>query len=98
MIVWKRLENSNYQQEIQFTGHNHFVNTLAFIQPSGQFASGNERRVHVGLVLSGGFDKIIYAFSPIDPTIVWKMEGHKDNVCALAVGPDSTFVSGSWDK
>ena len=41
VIVWKRLENNYYQQDIQFTGHNHFVNSLAFIIPSREFPAGS---------------------------------------------------------
>lgn len=91
VIVWKRLENNNYQQESQFTNHNHFVNSLAFIPPSLSYPSG--------LVVSGGSDKVIFGFDPYNPSMIaWKLEGHVENVCALAIGPKNEVISGSWDK
>lgn len=53
-----------------------------------------------GLVLSSGKDKIIYATDPSstskEPS--YSLIGHNDNVCALAVTPRGSIVSGSWDK
>jgi WD40 repeat protein len=52
-----------------------------------------------GLLVSGGADKMIYVFRPEHPSeIVWKLEGHTDNVCTLAVSSNGMIASGSWDK
>ncbi|KAJ3276075.1 hypothetical protein HDV01_006245 [Terramyces sp. JEL0728] len=52
-----------------------------------------------GLLASGGSDKIIYVFDPSNPADVkYKLEGHSDNICTLAVSPEGDLISGSWDK
>jgi phospholipase A-2-activating protein len=74
-----------------FTKHNHFVNALAYIPPSNASPDG--------LVVSGGNDKVIYTFDPSHPErYVWKLEGHEENICALAVSLNGEIISGSWDK
>jgi phospholipase A-2-activating protein len=50
-------------------------------------------------LISGGSDKVIYAFDPfLTDSIAWKLEGHKENVCTLTVSPDGKIISGSWDR
>jgi phospholipase A-2-activating protein len=74
-----------------FSKHNHFVNCLAYLQPTN--AQPN------GLVVSAGNDKIIYTFDPMQPKdYVYKLEGHTDNICTLAISPSGEIISGSWDK
>ncbi|KAJ3322619.1 prephenate dehydrogenase (NADP(+)) [Boothiomyces sp. JEL0866] len=88
VIIWKR-SGSTWNQQATFTKHNHFVNALAYIPPL------NGR----GLLASGGSDKLIYVFDPSNPeNVKYKLEGHSDNICTLAVSPEGDLISGSWDK
>jgi phospholipase A-2-activating protein len=49
--------------------------------------------------VTGGQDKLIYAFDPFDGlTVAYTLIGHTDNVCTLSVSSTGDIVSGSWDK
>ncbi len=86
---WK-LQNE-WTPDNVFVGHAGFVNALAWIPPSGK----NKR----GLILSGGQDKLINVFDPVNPDApLYTLVGHEGNVCALAVEGSDTICSGSWDK
>jgi phospholipase A-2-activating protein len=53
----------------------------------------------VGLVVSGGMDKLILVWDPLTPAEpVYTLVGHEDTVCSLDVTPDGSIVSASWDK
>ncbi|KAJ3258094.1 prephenate dehydrogenase (NADP(+)) [Boothiomyces macroporosus] len=89
VIIWKR-SGKAWHQQATFSKHNHFVNALAYIPPSNG---------HSGLLASGGSDKLIYVFDPSNPeNVKYKLEGHSDNICTLAVSPEGDLISGSWDK
>ncbi|KAL2918869.1 WD repeat protein Lub1 [Polyrhizophydium stewartii] len=93
VIVWQRLASGSpkFVQKAAFSGHSHFVNSVAVARPSSQFQNG--------LVYSGGSDKIIYGFEPSNTEeAVFTLTGHTDNVCALNVGESGDLISGSWDK
>ncbi|KAI8902774.1 WD40-repeat-containing domain protein [Globomyces pollinis-pini] len=91
VLVWTRQPNSKFQQTSMFNKHSHFVNALAYIKPSANYPNG--------ILVSGGSDKLIYGFNPHQPEeIYWKLEGHKENICALAVSDTGELISGSWDK
>lgn len=90
--IWQRLDGSpDYAEMGTFTGHTRFVNSLAYMKPSAQFPTG--------LVVSGGSDKLIFAFDPFDPlSVVYTLIGHGDNICCLATTDSGEIASGSWDK
>ncbi|XJO78809.1 hypothetical protein BDV3_003193 [Batrachochytrium dendrobatidis] len=93
VIVWQRLVKgeASFVQKAVFTGHSHFVNSLVCVPANEKYPNG--------LIYSGGFDKIIYAFDPtrIDEP-VYKLTGHTDNVCSLSLADNGDVLSGSWDK
>jgi hypothetical protein len=71
------------------------------MKPTNDYPSGIylEPLIKIGLLISSGSDKTIFVFEPYNTSnIVWRLEGHSDNVCALAVGYDGEIISGSWDK
>eukprot|EP00842_Homolaphlyctis_polyrhiza_P000980 jgi/Hompol1/1883/HPOL_005766-RA len=93
VIIWQRLSEGKpeFVQKSIFSGHSHFVNSLACAPPSSAYPAG--------LVYSGGSDKLIYAFDPNDTHVpVLTLAGHRDNVCALNVAQNGDLISGSWDK
>ncbi|KAI8913552.1 WD40-repeat-containing domain protein, partial [Gorgonomyces haynaldii] len=87
VLVWQR--DTAYNLMTQFSLHQGFVNALYCLKPG-------EDNPH-GLVVSGGQDKLIYCFDPFDPTPIYTLVGHTDNICALH-GHGDTIISGSWDK
>lgn len=74
-----------------FELHRGFVNSLAYLNRSVEFPNG--------LLISGGQDKILYAYDPfMTSNPVYTLIGHTDNICALSVSKDDSIISGSWDK
>ncbi|KAF3480082.1 uncharacterized protein GIQ15_05429 [Arthroderma uncinatum] len=71
-----------------------FINSLAYCPPTEDYPEG--------LIFSGGQDTIIEARQPgkaADENADRMLLGHTNNVCALAVSPDRTWLaSGSWDS
>ncbi|KAK2850608.1 hypothetical protein FQN49_005497 [Arthroderma sp. PD_2] len=71
-----------------------FINSLAYCPPTADYPEG--------LIFSGGQDTIIEARQPgkaADENADRMLLGHTNNVCALAVSPDRTWLaSGSWDS
>lgn len=55
--------------------------------------------IETGLLISGGSDKVIYVFDPIQTeNVVYRLEGHTENICTLSVTPNGSILSGSWDR
>ncbi|KAI8923447.1 WD40-repeat-containing domain protein, partial [Entophlyctis helioformis] len=93
VIIWQRIVpgEPKFVQKSAFAGHEHFVNSLAYAPPSATQP--------LGLIYSGGSDKMVYAFDPNNTEeAVLSLAGHTDNVCVLAVGDNGDVISGSWDK
>ncbi|KAJ3022552.1 hypothetical protein HKX48_005870 [Thoreauomyces humboldtii] len=89
-MTWKRTDKTNFGPDGVFRGHSHYVNALAFLQPSSKHPNG--------LILSGGSDKTIQAFDPKAPgDALYTLVGHTENVCALTAAPNGDIISGSWD-
>ncbi|KAJ3052219.1 hypothetical protein HK097_006687 [Rhizophlyctis rosea] len=88
--TWQRVGPNAFTPATPFKEHQHFVNSLAVVPPSTEHPNG--------LIVSGGADKIIYAFDPLDPsTPLYSLIGHDNNVCALTAGINGDVISGSWD-
>lgn len=88
VCTWQR-DGAGFVQVSVFKQHHGFVNSLTFLVPSGDYPSG--------LIVSGGQDKLIYAFDPFTAEVVYTLVGHEDNVCALS-SSNGLIISGSWDK
>ncbi|KAI9664284.1 MAG: hypothetical protein M1829_005839 [Trizodia sp. TS-e1964] len=71
-----------------------FVNSLTYLAPSSVYPKG--------LVISGGKDTIVEVRQSgqlPDENAEALLLGHSNNICALDVDPDGTYiVSGSWDN
>ncbi|KAI9351098.1 WD40-repeat-containing domain protein [Zopfochytrium polystomum] len=93
VLSWSRASPavSEFSLGNSYLGHSHFVNSLVYIPPHGEFTEG--------LVASGGADKVINVFdvrNPAEPAFV--LVGHTDTVCTLALAANGDIISGSWDK
>ncbi|KAI7828285.1 WD40-repeat-containing domain protein [Kickxella alabastrina] len=88
-----RLSGNEFTEEALLLGHTGFVNSTTVL-------SCITSATPHGLIATGGSDKVIYLWDPASPSEPQgKLEGHTDNVCALAASSDGlTLVSGSWDK
>ncbi|KAJ2807985.1 WD repeat protein Lub1 [Coemansia guatemalensis] len=89
--VWRREGAQAFGTAGILAGHSGFVTCVALVP-------GTAEHPH-GLIATGGSDKRICLWDVEDltaPTAV--LEGHTDNVCALAASADGrVLVSGSWD-
>lgn len=58
-----------------------------------------DRLVLLGLVASGGSDRMVYVYEPTDTKeALYTLVGHSENVCCLTTSPGGDIISGSWDK
>ncbi|KAJ2079363.1 WD repeat protein Lub1 [Coemansia sp. RSA 988] len=89
--VWKREGAQTFGTAGILAGHSGFVTCVALVPGTTEYPHG--------LIATGGADKRICVWDVEDlttPTVV--LEGHTDNVCALAASADGhVLVSGSWD-
>lgn len=108
---WRRTSSNTFEPENTFRGHEHFVNSLAILPPTSTFPNGKraykktfvkvltDRLVLLGLVASGGSDRMVYVYDPSDTKeALYTLVGHSENVCCLTTSPGGDIISGSWDK
>ncbi|GAB6028809.1 hypothetical protein CHUAL_004620 [Chamberlinius hualienensis] len=79
-----------YKEEKSFRGHTNFVNAVCVVAPNEQFPKG--------LILTASSDKSIGAFDFENESPLYRLTGHNNVVCSLAIGKFGTIVSGSWDN
>ncbi|KAI3633870.1 hypothetical protein MIR68_008202 [Amoeboaphelidium protococcarum] len=88
------LKDKQFEVKATFTGHQHFVNSLAYMKDAGEHYPN-------GVILSGSMDKTICVWNvDAEGTVSepdYQLVGHSDCVCTLGV-LDQVVVSGSWDK
>ncbi|CAG8450554.1 5304_t:CDS:2 [Acaulospora morrowiae] len=88
---WSRISSNSFGESNLFLGHNHFVNSVAYLRPTAEHPGG--------LIISGSSDKSINVFdADQSQEPIYTLIGHQDNVCALDITPSGFIVSGSWDK
>lgn len=89
--LWQRTDSRHFLCRATFSAHQRYVNSAAFLPPSTEFPHG--------LVISGGQDNMINAFSPTSTSQpVLTLLGHGNNVCSLALDVQrQVLISGSWD-
>ncbi|PIA16772.1 PFU-domain-containing protein [Coemansia reversa NRRL 1564] len=89
--VWKREGAQKFGTAGILIGHSGYVTSVAIVPSTAEHPHGQ--------IATGGADGRICVWDAEDlaaPTAV--LEGHKDNVCALAASTDgNVLVSGSWD-
>ncbi|XP_072173006.1 phospholipase A-2-activating protein-like [Diadema setosum] len=78
-----------FQEAHCMSGHQNFVSCVCVLPPSEKYTQG--------LIMTGSNDAKIHAYTLESPMPVYKLEGHKNTVCALAAGKFGTLLSGSWD-
>ncbi|ORX94957.1 PFU-domain-containing protein [Basidiobolus meristosporus CBS 931.73] len=89
--TWSRVGANSFNQEKVLLGHQHYVNSLAYFEPSDDNPNG--------LIISGSSDKLINISDPDKPEEpLYSLIGHEENICALSTYNNSVIVSGSWDK
>lgn len=71
------------------SGHDNFISSVCTLPPSENYPHG--------LIVTGGNDSKINAYTLESPMPVYTLKGHTGTVCALASGKFGTLVSGSWD-
>lgn len=71
------------------SGHENFISSVSTLPPSEKYPHG--------LVVTGGNDAKIHAYTLESPVPVYTLTGHAGTVCALASGKFGTLLSGSWD-
>jgi phospholipase A-2-activating protein len=92
--LWKLQAPTPPRYDSTISSHgSSFINCVAYVPPTADFSQG--------LVISGARDGIIEARQPTktaDDNAEALLLGHSNNVCALDVSPNGSFiVSGSWD-
>ncbi|PIK49138.1 putative phospholipase A-2-activating protein [Apostichopus japonicus] len=70
-------------------GHESFISSVATLPPNEKYPQG--------LIVTGGNDAKINAYTLESPMPVYTLTGHSGTVCALAFGKFGTLLSGSWD-
>lgn len=84
-------------------GHSRFVNCVAFLQPNavypnGMLEWGTMLMMRVGLVVTGGMDKMILIWdTETSAEPIMTLIEHEDAVCHLSTLGD-LIVSSSWDR
>ncbi|XP_071838733.1 phospholipase A-2-activating protein-like [Apostichopus japonicus] len=71
------------------SGHKSFISSVATLPPNEKYPQG--------LIVTGGNDAKINAYTLESPMPVYTLTGHSGTVCALAFGKFGTLLSGSWD-
>lgn len=110
---WSRTERNEFTLCNTYLGHGHFVNSLTTVKPNETYPEGfyyysaisAMRRLtfflkkKLGLIVSGGSDKLINVYLPSKPTEpLYTLIGHTENVTTMKTTPSGHIVSGSWDK
>ncbi|KAL3869595.1 hypothetical protein ACJMK2_042263 [Sinanodonta woodiana] len=89
--VWVPNEkNPGYHEGHVISGHSNFVAAVCVMPPDDKHP--------YGLIYTGSNDHNILAFTLDSPQPIYKLTGHTNTVCTLAVGKFGTLLSGSWDK
>ncbi|KAJ8972552.1 hypothetical protein NQ314_000139 [Rhamnusium bicolor] len=90
---WKYnpLQNT-YHEVMTYQNHENFVGSVLYLEPSKNFPDG--------LVITGGYDNVIFVYKPGEPFPTYTYKGeHTNTICALSKGKDeNSFFSASWDQ
>lgn len=75
-----------------YRSHENFVGSVLYLEPSSQYPDG--------LVITGGYDKVIHVYKPGEPFPTFTFKGeHTNTICALTKGHEpNSFLSSSWDN
>lgn len=74
-----------------YRSHENFVGSVLYIEPTSQYVDG--------LVITGGYDKVIHVYKPGEPFPSFTFKEHTNTVCALSKGHEpNSFLSSSWDN
>ncbi|KAJ2849937.1 WD repeat protein Lub1 [Coemansia brasiliensis] len=90
--IWKRKAANGYEEDSVLLGHEGYISSVTWVPATSKHPQG--------LIATGGMDKTICLWDPANVSQpVCRLQGHTDNVCALAASADGqVLVSGSWDK
>ncbi|KAJ2674438.1 WD repeat protein Lub1 [Coemansia sp. RSA 1085] len=90
--IWRRKAANGYEEDSVLLGHEGYISSVTWMPATSKHPQG--------LIATGGMDKTICLWDPANVSQpMCRLQGHTDNVCALAASPDGqTLVSGSWDK
>lgn len=75
LIFYFSLQNT-YQEVMTYRSHENFVGSVLYLEPSSEYPDG--------LVLSGGYDKVIHVYKPGEPFPTYSFKGeHTDTGKAI---------------
>ena len=85
VALWQPVDGT-YQLGFRHHEHGGYVNSVAILNDDED-----------DLVLSGGQNGVVYAWSVADQALAYALIGHTDNVCAIHVQEGGLVWTGSWD-
>lgn len=93
--VWKVCGKNGLSLLSEHSEHNGFVNAVSI---SSFNLSLNMDQSHEIIVASGGNDKIVNLFDPIQNIIFGALVGHEGNISQISRFDDGTIMTTSWDN
>ncbi|KAG5881794.1 hypothetical protein JTB14_037091 [Gonioctena quinquepunctata] len=83
--------HNTFHEVMTYQNHENFVGSVLYLEPSKEYPDG--------LVITGGYDKLIFVYKPGEPFPTFSFKEHTNTVCALTRGlEENTFFSASWDN
>ncbi|CAH1156011.1 unnamed protein product [Phaedon cochleariae] len=83
--------HNTYHEVMTYKSHENFVGSVLYLEPSTEYPDG--------LVVTGGYDKVIFIYKPGEPFPTFTFKDHSNTVCCLTKGlASNSFLSSSWDN